>query len=542
MGEQSVDVVVAGAGPVGLMMAAELTRHGARVAVVDKSSGTKSISKALIQHVRTQEVMDAAGVIDAVRAAAVPLQRVEVHAYGRHIGAWRLNEVDSPYPSPVILGQDRTEQILEQRLNALGVRVRWGSEAVAVEQDAHGVRVRVKNDHGEQEVDAAYAVGCEGSDSVIRAAARLSFEGERYTGEQFIQADCKIRWSYATGASHLFLTDHGDAGASGYLMVIEMPNDIVRVFVSLPDDNPPRHDDPMLDDVQNALRRLGASDAELYEPIWLARYRTSHRTANTFRAGRLFVAGDAGHVHVPIGGQGMNTGLQDAFNLGWKLAAVAAGDAAPSLLDSYSAERVPIAEQLISGTDRAYRFVLHPGSFARGVAKRLGPFILGLDVVQRAFRATLEEVGINYRGGPITTDRSRGGKVKAGDRAPDARVVDAQSQDTMRLFDLMRGTHWTLFIFTADCGAPVPQVSAAAVIAARHGVKAVVVDRAPTWFETGAATNVLDRAGDAHHAYGERRPTAYLVRPDWYVGYRGPLADTASLEAYCQRVFAQARS
>lgn len=541
MGDQSVDVVVVGAGPVGLMLAGELTRHGARVAVVDKSSGTKSISKALIQHVRTQEVMDAAGAIDSVRALAVPLRRVEVHAYGRHIGAWRLDEVDSPYPSPVILGQDQTEQILEQRLNTLGVRVGWGTEVVAVEHDARGVRLRLKNDHGEQEIEAAYAVGCEGSDSVIRAAARLSFEGERYTGEQFIQADCKIRWSYPTGASHLFLTDHGDAGASGYLMVIEMPNDLVRVFVSLPDDSPPRNDDPTLDDVQGALQRLGAPDAELYDPIWLARYRTSHRTANTFRAGRLLVAGDAGHVHVPIGGQGMNTGLQDAFNLGWKLAAVVTGGA-PDLLDSYSAERVPIAEQLISGTDRAYRFVLNPGGFARGVAKRLGPFILGRDVVQQAFRTTLEEVGINYRGGPITTDRSRGGKVKAGDRAPDARVVDAQSHNTIRLFDLMRGTQWTLFIFTGERSAPAPEVSEAAIIATRHSAKAVVVHRAPPSFEAALATDVLDRAGHAHHSYGVRSPAVYLVRPDWYVGYRGPLADTAGLDAYCRRVLAQARS
>jgi 2-polyprenyl-6-methoxyphenol hydroxylase-like FAD-dependent oxidoreductase len=534
--ERSVDVVVVGAGPVGLMLAGELTRHGARAAIVDKASGTKSISKALIQHVRTQEVMDAAGVSEAVRAASVPLRRVEVHAYGRHVGAWRLDEVDSPYPSPVILGQDQTERILEQRLNNLGVRVRWGCEALAVEQDASGVRVRVNDEAGAQDIEASYAVGCEGSDSVIRAAADMSFHGERYTGEQFIQADCKIRWPYPNGVSHLFLTHHGDGADSGYLMVIEMPNDVVRVFASLPDDDPPRHDDPTLDDVQAALRRLGAPDAELYDPIWLARYRTSHRTANTFRAERLLVAGDAGHVHVPIGGQGMNTGLQDAFNLGWKLASVATGNAAPGLLDSYSAERVSVAEHLIGGTDRAYRFVLHPGAPARAAVKRLGPFILRLDAVQRAFRTTLEEVGINYRGGPLSTDTVRGGKIKAGDRAPDARIVDAQSLTTTTLFDLMRGTHWTLLLFTAEGGAPASALSRAADIAGRHGAKPIVITRARDRIDSGPVATVLDGAGYAHGAFGVSRPTAYLVRPDWYVGYRGSVADSAGLGAYCQRL------
>ena len=541
MDEITVDVVVIGAGPVGLMLASELTRHGARVAIVDKSSGTKSISKALIQHVRTQEVMDAAGAIDEVLATSLPLRRVEVHAYGRHVGAWRLDEVDSPYRSPVILGQDQTERILQQGLNQLGVHVRWGCEALSVVQDVQRVRVRVKDDHGESEIDAAYAVGCEGSDSVVRVAAGISFEGERYTGEQFIQADCKIRWSYPTGASHLFLTHHG-GGDSGYLMVIEMPDDAVRVFVSLPDEDPPRHDDPTLEDVQNALRRLGAPDAQLYDPIWLARYRTSHRTAKTFRAGRLFVAGDAGHVHVPIGGQGMNTGLQDAFNLGWKLAAVATGKAPAALLDSYSAERVPVAERLIGGTDRAYRFVLHPGRLARVAAKRIGPLVLGSDRVQRAFRTTLEEVGINYRGGPITTDTVRGGKVRAGDRAPDAWVVAAHSNDTTRLFDVMRGTQWTLLLFSAAGAAPLASLSEAADIAARHDAKPVVVSKVPTAVDARAGVSVLDRAGYAHRAYGVTRPTAYLVRPDWYIGYRGPIADTADLNAYCGRMLARPQS
>jgi len=517
------------------MLAGELARRNVDVSIIDRTAGTKSISKALIQHVRTQEVMDAAGMINAVRSVALPLRRVEVHAYGRHIGAWRLDEVDSPHNSPVILGQDQTERILEQRLREFGVHVQWNCRARAVAQDADRVRVCVEDEHGERELEACYVVGCEGSDSVVRAAAGLSFEGERYTDEQFIQADCKIRWSYPAGASHLFLTHHGEGAGSGYLMVIEMPNDIVRVFVSLPDDDPPRHDDPSLDDVQDALRRLGAPDAELFDPVWLARYRTSHRTANTFRAGRLFVAGDAGHVHVPIGGQGMNTGLQDAFNLGWKLAAVSTGRASPELLDSYSDERVPVAEKLIAGTDRAYRFVLHPGAVARAAASRIGPVIIGSDRVQRAFRTVLEEIGINYRGGVLSTDNASGGNVRAGDRVPDARLVDNQSRNTTTLFEVMRGVEWTLLMFTGDEQDPAG-LAETAHVAADHHAETVTIARAWSPSASAATTTLIDAAGYAHESFGVTRPIAYLVRPDWYVGYRGPLADAAALRAYCRRV------
>ena len=518
----------------GLLLAAELTRHGATCRVVDRSAGSKLISKALIQHVRTQEVMDAAGAIGAMKGEALPLRRVEMHAYGRRVGAWRLDEIDGPHTGPIIIGQNRTEHLLEAHLNGLGVHVEWNSEAIAAEQDEAGVRITVRAGGHDEIVAARYAVGCEGSDSLIRKAAGLTFEGERYTGEQFIQADAKIRWSYPTGASHLFLTE------KGYMMVIEMPGDIVRVFVSLPDDDPPRQDDPSLEDVQNALRAMGSAEAELYGATWLARYRTSHRTTNGMRNNRLLLAGDASHIHVPIGGQGMNTGLQDAFNLGWKLAAVAGGSAPERLLDSYDSERLAIAKQLIAGTDRAYRFVLHPGALGRGVARHLGPFILGLDVVQDGFRTVLEEIGLNYRHGPITEDHGGTGDVRAGDRAPDAVVVDAASLETISLFDLMRGTHWTLLLFVgASNGASRgSEMENAAHAAAKLGIRPIIVAQGLETLALEGATLVRDRGGHAHEAYGVDEPALFLIRPDWYIGFRGRPRDAAKLSDYFGRVMA----
>ena len=258
-----VDVLVAGAGPVGMALAAELARHGVRPRIVDKTGGTKTISKALILHVRTQEVFDAMGIVGEAKARSVPMTNVQIHAYGRRIGQWDFTGgiIDSPHPYPIILGQDRTEKILEDHLESLGVSVDWNTEAISYSQDEGGVTVRLRAlDGREEEVRAKYLVGCEGAHSMTRKTSGLEFPGDAYTGEQFIQADCKIHWELPRGSNYLFLTD------VGYLMVIEMPDEIVRIFISLPDPDPSLTDPPTLEDIRSNLARLTGFEVELYLP------------------------------------------------------------------------------------------------------------------------------------------------------------------------------------------------------------------------------------------------------------------------------------
>ena len=227
------DILVLGAGPVGLTLANELVRHGIKPRIVDRAAGIREVSKAMILHVRTQEVLDKVGVAARLAQEAEPLTEVVVHAYGKHIGAWDLDGIDSPYAHPLIIGQNRTQHALLDLLASKGVDVEWNTEAVSMTLTDDGASVTLKtadsDADGMENINARYVVGCEGSNSLVRRSLGLSFEGDRYTGEQFIQADCRIKWALPRGRSYLFLT------AVGYLMVIEFPDDVVRIFISLPD-------------------------------------------------------------------------------------------------------------------------------------------------------------------------------------------------------------------------------------------------------------------------------------------------------------------
>jgi 3-(3-hydroxy-phenyl)propionate hydroxylase len=548
MATELLDVLVVGAGPVGLTLASELRRHGVNCRIVDQDPGTKTISKALILHVRTQEVFDAMGAIAAEKAVSVPMRQISLRAYGNVIGHLHPEILDSPHPYPIILGQDRTEHVLEEHLHDLGGRVEWQTEAIGFDQNESHVSVTLRHTDGTTEdVQTKYLIGCDGAHSLIRKKLGFSFEGSKYEGEQFIQTDAKIRWTLPKGTSYLFLTQEG------YMMVIEMPDNLVRVFISLPDtptaatvdEHGASDDPPSLQEVQDALNKLGGVDAELYDPIWLARYRTSHRRVDRFQEGRIFLAGDAGHIHVPLGGQGMNTGIQDAFNLAWKLAYTLQGKAKPDLLESYNAERLPVAEALLAGTDKGYRVILHPNQLKQSAVRLLGPFIVNQQVIRTKLIHTLEEVDISYRGtSAIAEDHGGSGGPAAGDRAPSATVVRFANKETVELFDVFRGTHWTLLLFggqnaTDDSYQQLAEIGQ--IISKKYGpvvtphlvVNAIAIPEILSW----KGSILMDSEGYGHEKYGVSSACLYLIRPDWYVGFRSPLTVSDLLKDYLAKIF-----
>jgi 3-(3-hydroxy-phenyl)propionate hydroxylase len=553
------DVLILGAGPVGLTLANELARFGVKPRIVDKSPGIREVSKAMILHVRTQEVLDRVGISSKLPAESQPLREVVVHAYGKHIGSWDLDHIDSPFTHPVIIGQNRTQHLLLDQLNGQGITVEWNTEAVSFDLAADGAATLVRGTGAqgtapvENSIRSRFLVGCEGSNSVVRKGLNFTFEGDRYTGEQFIQADCRIEWALPKGRSYLFLTE------DGYLMVIEFPGDVVRVFISLPDHKPvdpsapvtadqlgaveATNELPTLDEIRRHLIRLSGYTCELSEPTWLARYRTSHRYANRFSQGPAFICGDAAHVHVPIGGQGMNTGIQDAFNLGWKLAGVVKGQLRSSVLDTYHAERHPVAESLIRGTNFAYTGILHPSQIKQHAARLFGPFLIGNAHVQDFMRSTLEELKIFYPGSALNLDLGGARGPKPGERVLDAALVRASDHTTTGIWELSSGTAWTLLLFSGvePDGPGEDALALAEDIATGYAGRVepyVIYAGAESPAGATPGRMLLDALHKAHERYGVADAAFYLLRPDTYVAARGRWAARDRLENYLREVFA----
>jgi len=294
------------------------------------------------------------------------------------------------------------------------------------------------------------------------------------------------------------------------------------------------------------MRKIADPAAELYDPVWFNRFRSGHRLAATFRAGRAFLAGDAGHVHVPIGGQGMNYGIHDAFNLGWKLAAVAKGEAKAELLDTYEAERHGTDETLIKATDFGFHMVVQPNAAARMALQYVMPTVLGADAVQKRIRNMLGEMNVAYPTSALSEDHGGSYGPVAGDRAPDAQLVRMPDRQTMRLFDVLRTTRWTLLLFagvapTTDDIEVLEKISAP--LAKQFGklirIHLILCGDPPVPAHENWASDVLmDRVRYVHEKYGvESAPCLYLIRPDWHVAFRGGLDSQRKLSAYLDRVF-----
>jgi 3-(3-hydroxy-phenyl)propionate hydroxylase len=550
MSERTVDILIIGAGPVGLTLANELARRGLRPYIIDKAASIREVSKALILHVRTQEALSRLGILSQAQAEAHPLTEVVVNAYGKFVGSWDLDDIDSPFPHPLILGQHRTQHLLLQALEERGCAVAWNTEATALEAQSDGAVATLQGPGlGQMRVRARYVIGCEGSNSLVRKTAGFTFEGERYTGEQFIQADCRIRWPLPNGRSYLFLT------TEGYLMVIEMPGGAVRIFISLPDSNSAgaseaakqlgavesTTDQPTLEDIAHHLTRLSGLSCELSEPVWLARYRTSHRYADRFRNGPLFVAGDAGHVHVPIGGQGMNTGIQDAFNLGWKLAGVLKGQLQESVLDSYQSERHPVAEGLIRGTDFAYRGILHPSEMRQRAARMIGPFLIRSTRVQGFMRETLEELSIAYPDSPLSLDLGGAKGPAPGERMLDAPLVRAVDHKSTSIWAESFGDAWALLLFTGNSPDGPRCRDIATAVRHRYGerIRPVLIAATSTvpaeWQDEDAV--MLDVLSRAHDRYGITASACYLLRPDNVVAVRALMSRWDEVDRHLSLLF-----
>ena len=520
------EVLVLGAGPTGLMAGLLLRRCGVDVRVIDKRAEPSSESRAGVMSARSVELFASLGLAEQVFAHGVPNSDFDIYAGGKLAGGFHFDHahaVDTPFQFITMIPQAGTEAVLIEALAEAGLQVERGLEAVAFRQDAQGVCVDVKGaDGAPKQIQAAYLLGADGAHSLVRHGLGLAFEGAKYP-QGFLLGDVQVDWDLPDKRFRVFL--NGDRLG---LYVPFQGQGTARVMTT--DLNPPPTDDQAwsalkLADLQAGFEAAAGRPVRLHDPVWLTRFSSQHRVVDRYRVGRVFVAGDAAHIHSPAGGQGMNTGLQDAANLAWKLAAVLKRGAGDALLDTYQAERLPVAHHVLELSDRMFDVSASQSGWRAKLRDALAPLLVGpatqLDRVQdMAFRA-LSQIDVNYaEGRPSKAD---GTGPRAGDRAPDAPV-----RRGLDVFELIAGYGFTALALSRKRLDMATADRLAAELDALPGAACRIVARLETprhsRVERVERAEVFDRYGlDADEAQA-----LLLVRPDGFVAWRAGDLDVAA--------------
>lgn len=537
------EVLIVGAGPVGLCLACELARYSVPFRIVEKRPEPSKTSKALGIHARSLEMLEDMGIVDRFIERGLKVGRINFYADGKQLTHVNLSEVDSPFNFTLDLPQSQTEALFIERLAELGHHVDRYVELTDLEQIENGVNVSLTKKGGVIEKRTyPWVVGCDGAHSATRRLIDMPFEGEAYP-ENYALADVRIDSSLKLDEMHLFF--HGD----GFIVIFPMRDQRFRVVATIPNEHEPKIDEAYIQSLMDTRTKL---QSHVSDGVWFSNFRIHHRITPEYRKGRVFLAGDSAHIHSPAGGQGMNTGMQDAYNLAWKLALHRDGKG--DLLDSYSAERRPVGKSVVELTDRMTRMAAIQNPVGAAIRNRLLPIVASLGVVQHKMVDSLEEVNVNYRD-TAWVDEFVGDRLtastrtpfqsgpRAGDRAPDAIITHGDSGKPSRLFDLFCGAHYTFlaFINAEDREEDAAQLTAALQLARERlgdWLRCIyIADRKKPNSLKDEDALYLDARRAAHKAYGvNQSQTLYLIRPDGYIAFRSLPLDSDALRRYFNEV------
>lgn len=401
------DVLIVGAGPVGLTLAAELARYGIGVRLIDRAPHATETSKALVVWSRTLELMDRMGCTGAFLAAGLRARGASIRSGEKILGSPRFEGIASAYNFALMIPQRDTERLLAAHLHSLGVAVERQVELIGFDAREDGVEARLRHADGREErVRTPWLIGCDGAHSAVRHGLGVTFAGAAQ-GDDWLLADVRLDGPGAPPPDEIATYLHRD----GPFVVFPIPGGRARIVATLgkTDAAHPRPD-PTLADVQALIDRRAGGGSRASDPVWLTQFRINERKVAEYRRGRVFLAGDAAHIHSPAGGQGMNTGMQDAVNLAWKLALVERGEAGSHLLDSYSPERSAVGDLVLRNAGRLTDMATlsHPAAqAARNLALR---FLLGLHAVRDRMATTMSEIEIAYAGSPLSVGPGSGAR------------------------------------------------------------------------------------------------------------------------------------
>jgi 2-polyprenyl-6-methoxyphenol hydroxylase-like FAD-dependent oxidoreductase len=516
-----IDVLIVGAGPVGLTLACDLARRGISFRIIDKQTTYPIGSRARGVSGRTREVFEDLGIINQLSAYVEPYLPTRFYDRNNNLVRETNREINTNSQKPyynVLISQEHTEAVLREKLASNGIYVEMDCTLTGFTQHARSVVAEVVHAGKSETIEACYLVGCDGGHSVVRKYADISFLGETWISECNLFGNVHVDglaphyWYFWNDPAWGMLALNPMIHSNGWFFSASLHLDESGAF-------PP----PTVETLQRLFdERVNNLSIHFSNAAYISTYQPNVRMVDRYRNGRVFLAGDAAHVHTPAGGQGMNTGIQDAYNLAWKLAHVLHG-APETLLDTYQAERLPVAQDVLSSTTARIRaWGKFDSDDSTSGTQAISNALQGKD----AF-ADITQLSITYRGGPLACDLDNVTGIRAGDRAPDAPYVSAHSDEQVRIFDLYRGTHFTMLLFGNQ---PAPQLPAS-VLDHIHIYRIIRPD------ETAGNDNhvLIDSEGHAYRAYGVSGDALILVRPDGYVGLTaGNVPSQAIIDYLCK--------
>ncbi|KAL4805468.1 FAD binding domain-containing protein [Aspergillus unguis] len=504
------DVLIVGAGPSGLVTALWLVKQGISIRIIDKAMPDVTTSRALAIQARTLELYRQLGIAEAVVKSGHKIKATNVWSEGTHRGRIPIGDIGAgltPYPFIHVLSQDRHERILEDRLNSLGVQVERDRELIDYAENESSITARLRHtglmsngshagDDDVETCEALFIVGCDGAHSAVRHAAGIEFNGAAYSHILFV-ADIEGSGPSVNGETHVTMNQ------SEFILLLPYDdNRRVRVSGAIDDTAAGKGTSVSFDDVAPQVTRT--LKLKIDKVNWFSTYRSHHRVAAAFRKGRAFLVGDASHIHSPVGGQGMNTGIGDAINLAWKLSAVIKGHARPSLLDSYEVERRAFAQQLVSTSDSGFNSVISQSYLAQTmrlwVVPYLAPLLVKLQYFSHMVFRKVSQIMLDYRHSILSTGVA--GDVHGGDRLPWAPVKDVDN------FESLDSITWQVHVY---------------------GVPSLELTR---WCQDRSLPLHAFPWDGQYQAVGLEADAAYLIRPDTYVAVAEPSGDPERLNQY----------